>query len=99
MQLQFLGAVATIGFSLLPRTRPLVGLSAAAFLLGTVPFVREALPVSWGLAAATPGLLFLRALALGVGLAQGAVSVLLVERFRRPDQPAPTDGPRRSAPR
>jgi cellulose synthase/poly-beta-1,6-N-acetylglucosamine synthase-like glycosyltransferase len=85
MQLQFLGALATLCGGLLPRARALVGLGAASFLLGTLPFVRQALPRGWGLAAATPALLFLRALALAGGLTQGAVTVLIVDRLVRRD--------------
>jgi glycosyltransferase involved in cell wall biosynthesis len=88
MQLQFLGAVATVAFSALPRARVLAGLGAAVFLLGALPFVRQALPRGWGLAAATPVLLYLRALALGAGLAHGTFAVLLAERFRLPHPPA-----------
>jgi GT2 family glycosyltransferase len=86
-QLQLFGATLTVGLAPLPRGRALAPAGAAIFLLGTLPFVRRALPAGPDLAAAVPGILFLRALALGIGLAQGALSQLVERHLRfRPRQ-------------
>jgi glycosyltransferase involved in cell wall biosynthesis len=77
LQLQFLGAALALALAPMPRARPLAPAGLALFGLGTLPFVRRAAPGGRGLAVAVPGLLFLRALALGAGLAQGALAHLL----------------------
>jgi cellulose synthase/poly-beta-1,6-N-acetylglucosamine synthase-like glycosyltransferase len=82
LQLQFLGVAMGLALAPVPRARPLATAGLALFALGTLPFVRRAAPAGRDLAAAVPVILFLRALALGTGLLQGALTQPFVGRSR-----------------
>lgn len=68
------------------KALPLVGMTVAAFASTTVPFAWRARKAGADVALASPGLLFVRALALGTGLAIGKTSLVgqsLLQRATR----------------
>jgi glycosyltransferase involved in cell wall biosynthesis len=67
--------VAALGTALGGSALPLVA-SLLAFLIACATFVARALPADPPVAVATPGLLFLRAVALLSGLADGAITLV-----------------------
>jgi lipopolysaccharide/colanic/teichoic acid biosynthesis glycosyltransferase/GT2 family glycosyltransferase len=66
-------AVAGLFWPLLDWLWPLVGLLVVAFLATTAPFVRKLAQQAPGLALIAPGMLVVRALALGSGFLLGAI--------------------------
>lgn len=66
-------AVASIFWPLLTWIWPLIGLVVVAFLATTVPFMRKLAQKSPGLALIAPGMLLVRAAALGSGFLFGAI--------------------------
>lgn len=66
------------------RLRPLTGVLCAAFASTTIPFAWRARKTGTDVALAAPGLLFVRALSLGAGLAIGGTSLVgqsLIQRI------------------
>ncbi|MHB1132133.1 MAG: glycosyltransferase family 2 protein [Chloroflexota bacterium] len=72
-QVQFAAALATLALLPCRRTRPWALCTLLVFLGAALPFARRALPSGGDVALATPAILFLRSLALGLGLLGGAL--------------------------
>jgi glycosyltransferase involved in cell wall biosynthesis len=88
-QIQMASAALATLLTPLPATRRLGLISLGMFALATLPFVRRALPAGADVAIAIPPMLFLRALALGSGLALGVLQLRLAQPlFRRLNGPA-----------
>jgi cellulose synthase/poly-beta-1,6-N-acetylglucosamine synthase-like glycosyltransferase len=82
LQLQFAAAWLTLLLGLLPGARRAALLMLVTFVAGVVPFVRRAGQVAPALAAVMPFILYLRAMALGLGLASG-VGAFAIEALQR----------------
>ena len=79
-QVQMVSAALATLLTPLPATRRFGLACLGVFALATLPFVRRAVPAGRGVAMVVPPMLFLRALALGSGLALGAVQLQLTRR-------------------
>ena len=79
-QVQLAGATLATLLTPLPATRPLGLASLGIFALATLPFVWRAMPAGRRVALLVPPLLFLRALALGSGLAFGALRLRVTKK-------------------
>lgn len=83
-QLQMGSALAVLLWVLPLRVTRWLGVAGlGVFVAATLPFVRRALPVGRDVAAIVPPMLFLRALALGSGLALGGLRLTLGQRIKR----------------
>jgi hypothetical protein len=74
-QVQFLAAPLLLACLIVPRLQRYAVGPGLAFGLAVAPFVRRAWPFGLDVAAAVPIVLFLRALALWVGLAMGTLAL------------------------
>ncbi len=78
-----LGGVFLVGGLLWPPFRWLLGLAGLLYLVTTVPFAAKALAKDRQVAVLSPGLLFVRALALGTGFAAGLLASFTRKRPKR----------------